>query len=379
MKRKKLSVIYVMGMNSYKYGGLERFIISLGKILYRNNVDLVLIYNSLPNSNEFLNDLKTQNIRLLVSDALRPVSLFKVLITLFHSYEVLAIHSHFQPWFSTVFGWFLGCKKRYVTLHSMLTDKNALAVNNYQNLSLLSKTHRFLLNTFTTKFLPVSVKTLQQYTNIFPSVKEKIQLFYLGIEPNSYDRKTVRVNLKFNDDTIYIGCAAFASSIKGIDVLIDAISILKTSYFKNNLKFCLFGLDDKINYTKEMKERTKQLNIESNIIWFGIRNDIPELLPAMDIYVQPSRSEALPFTIMEAGTVGLACVGSDVGGVSEILIPDQTGLLFQRENKEELAAQLLKLIENEDLRIQLGKALKMHVLKNFNMNYQAEAMSKLYL
>ena len=99
----------------------------------------------------------------------------------------------------------------------------------------------------------------------------------------------------------------------------------------------------------------------------------------MDIYCQPSRSEALPLAIMEAGMAGLPIVGSRVGGIPEIVFDDLNGFLFDNCNANQLAECLFRLITDPGLRIRMGKNSKEHMMKYFNIQTQAKAICNKYL
>ena len=191
-----------MGMHSTKFGGLERFLISLADSLDRYNIGLIVIYNSIPLSNEFVQKLEKHNVELVISDALKPFSIFTAIAGLIFKYKIIVIHSHFQPVYSLISSWILGCRNRWVTLHMMLTSENFEESTNTKGLRLSTKIHRNMIRLFTTKFLAVSKQVSDQYSKIYPSSSEKFEIYYLGVEENLFNRNEVRLKLNFEAEMI---------------------------------------------------------------------------------------------------------------------------------------------------------------------------------
>jgi glycosyltransferase involved in cell wall biosynthesis len=337
------------------------------------------LFNSIPRSDLFLQELKKHHVKLVDTNAFKPFRIFKTLTGLFLKYDIIAIHSHFQPLFSGIIAWICGCKKRWVTIHMMLTNNDFEEIKNVGELSFSTRLHHNLIQLFATKLLTVSQQVTDQYCKIYPGATKKCETFYLGIDENTFNKEHERSLLNFDHDTIYLATVGFSTPVKGIDILLEAASLLVNKEHITNLQFCLIGLDDHISYTNFLKNLAKTNLLEKYVIWFGIKDNVPELLSAMDIYVQPSRTEALSFAIMEAEAAGLPCIGSDVGGNNEVIIPNETGFLFRSRDSKELAEYLKKLIIDEKLRKSLGLHSKHFVQSNFNRKLQVDKLCEMYL
>jgi glycosyltransferase involved in cell wall biosynthesis len=94
------------------------------------------------------------------------------------------------------------------------------------------------------------------------------------------------------------------------------------------------------------------------VVWAGERADVPELLPALDAFVLPSRYEGLPLAIVEAMVAGVPVVATDVGAVSDVISDGETGLLVPPRRPDRLAAALHTLLENPDLGEHLAVAAR---------------------
>jgi glycosyltransferase involved in cell wall biosynthesis len=100
----------------------------------------------------------------------------------------------------------------------------------------------------------------------------------------------------------------------------------------------------------------RRLGLESRVRLAGERDDVPELLAASDVFVLSSRSEGLPVSVLEAMAAELPVVASDVGGLAELVVDGETGLLVPPGDEAALAEALTRLVQDRDLRRSLGAA-----------------------
>jgi glycosyltransferase involved in cell wall biosynthesis len=99
----------------------------------------------------------------------------------------------------------------------------------------------------------------------------------------------------------------------------------------------------------------------------GARHDVPELLAAADIFVLSTRSEGLPLSILEAMSAGLPVVASRVGGIPELVVDGETGLLVPPGDPASLAAAIERLLEDPGLRDRLGAAGRARLEEFFDL------------
>ena len=118
--------------------------------------------------------------------------------------------------------------------------------------------------------------------------------------------------------------------------------------------------------------------MESAVRLAGERDDVGELLAAADLFVLSSRSEGLPLSILEAMAAGLPVVASDVGGVPELVVDGETGLLVPPGDPHALAAAIDRLLDDPDLRRRLGAAGRLRVSEQFDLESTQRAHLDLY-
>ena len=110
----------------------------------------------------------------------------------------------------------------------------------------------------------------------------------------------------------------------------------------------------------------------------GEREDVPELLRAIDIFVLPSLAEGISNTILEAMASGLPVVATDVGGNSELVEQGSTGFLVARGDPVALASTMLKYVDDPDLRRQHGVKARKLSEDRFSINAMVMRYQDLY-
>ena len=140
---------------------------------------------------------------------------------------------------------------------------------------------------------------------------------------------------------------------KGIQEFIDAAEVVKQS--NPSVKFLLVGDVDDGNPTSLNTKQLVELKNSESVEWLGARHDIAELLATSHIACLPSYREGLPKSLIEAAAVGRAIVATDVPGCREVVTHLMNGLLVPPRDSKALAAALLVLINDPELRSKMGR------------------------
>ena len=162
--------------------------------------------------------------------------------------------------------------------------------------------------------------------------------------------------------------------IKGVDILLRAISIIK----KEMPEICGYIMGDG-SLENELKELTKKLDMEENVNFLGFKSEKEKYsyIKSVDICIIPSRYEPFGIVCLEAMACGKPVVASNVGGLPYVIEDGKSGLLFERGNAKDLANKIIFLLQNEDLRNKMGEAGQERA-KNFTWDKIAERTLKLY-
>lgn len=179
---------------------------------------------------------------------------------------------------------------------------------------------------------------------------------------------------------LLIGTVGRLTRKKGSGYLIEAIASLLPQF--PDLHILIIGpqlSSDPEPFQAELLNRIRTLGIENRVILTGQRQDIPELLGLLDIFVLPTfHNEGLPRSILEAMAMGLPVVTTDIRGCREAVIHGETGLIVPSHNSEKLAEALAKLLSNVKLRKAYGRAGRQRVEAEYDERYIFQRLEEYY-
>jgi glycosyltransferase involved in cell wall biosynthesis len=150
---------------------------------------------------------------------------------------------------------------------------------------------------------------------------------------------------------------------KGIRTLVAAHSLLRRRLPDANL--LIAGTPDPANPASVTEAEARSWNDEAGITWLGHIADIAALWAKVHVAVLPSRREGLPLSLMEAAACGRAMIASDVPGCREIVLHEQTGLLFPVNDAAALAEAMARLGGDPQLRAGCAAAARKLVVERF--------------
>jgi len=163
---------------------------------------------------------------------------------------------------------------------------------------------------------------------------------------------------------VRIGCVSRMDSMKGIPHLIEAFARLAHSHPEVDL--ILVGSGPEL---PNLRELACSLNVEDRIEFTGyFDGDVASIVSTFDIYAYPSLWEGLPYAILEAMRAGCAVIATNVGGVAEAIIDEDTGLLIAPGSTDELAEALLDLIDDASKRQRIAAAGRERFERTFSLN-----------
>lgn len=197
----------------------------------------------------------------------------------------------------------------------------------------------------------------------------KCVLIYRSIDTN----KTL-LNKK-KSDTVVITSIGRLVWEKGYDYALEAISILNKT--EKNFKYVIAGGGIEL---ENLKKLSAKLKIKDKVEFLGPinREKIAELLSNTDIYFQPSVTEALSNSLIEASYYKIPIVSSQVGGIPEVVMENVTGFLSEIKSPSAYAENIKKLIDDEALRSKMGEKGRELILNKFSRKEELMHWKKLY-
>ena len=138
------------------------------------------------------------------------------------------------------------------------------------------------------------------------------------------------------------------------------------------------GTPDPANPASVTEAEARSWNDESGITWLGHVSDISALWAKAHVAVLPSRREGLPLSLLEAAASGRAMIASDVPGCREIVIHEQTGLLFPVDDAPALADAMARLATDQELRARCAIAARKLVVEKFAAEIIGHQIVQLY-
>jgi glycosyltransferase involved in cell wall biosynthesis len=139
--------------------------------------------------------------------------------------------------------------------------------------------------------------------------------------------------------------------------------------------FHLVGKDFEDDYSRQIKNLILEYNLENNVFIYGSKQDIATILEQSKIAILTSQSEGLPVALLEYGLYGKPIVVTNVGEIPLLIKDGVNGFMVETGNTELFYDSLVKLIENEILQDDLGKALQQTIVDN----YSEQTVIKQYL
>ncbi len=176
------------------------------------------------------------------------------------------------------------------------------------------------------------------------SLKNKIEIIPMGIDTKLFNpnKRDLSIKERYKIDGPFLLFVGRLSPEKGIKYLIEAMPEVIKEF--PTTKLLIIGTG---TLEKELKEQVKNLKLDKNIIFIGViqNQKLPKYYATADLFVCPSLREGLGLTFAEAGLCGCNLIGSNVGGISEI-INKNNGLLTKEKDSEDISEKIIKLIKN---------------------------------
>lgn len=205
--------------------------------------------------------------------------------------------------------------------------------------------------------------------------RSKISTVYNGVDIlDILPSGTLKASLGVADDERVVTMVANLHPVKGHENLLEAARLVCDEI--PAVKFLFVGVD-KGGYSEHLRQVTRRLVLQGNVIFTGYRHDVAEILAVSDVCVLSSTSEGMSNAILEYMASGNPVIATDVGGNAELINDGETGFLVPPDNPQSMARSISLLLENHDVRIEMGRKAKERAQTLFSTQAMVQAVDSL--
>jgi len=368
MKMQNFKLMYII--HSLGVGGSEKLISNMAVELKRRGFDCTICcLNSL---GEWGKKLKKKGFNIFVLDKKEGVDLniSKKIKAIVEKERPDILHAHhYTPYFYAVLSNFSYHRPKLIfTEHGRFYPDRV-------------RIKRVIFNYFA-KFFTDTITGVCDFTKyslskyeMFP--QNKIRVIYNGIKPEKYeidiDKHLKKRQLNLNFDDKIIGTIGRLCAIKNHYMLIQAFGRVKKHI--KNAKLLIVG-DGELR--DRLEALSKKMNLTTDIIFLGEREDVPGLMKIFDVFVLSSNSEASSLALLEAMASGLSVVATNVGGNPELMKNNETGILVSRGDYKKFADAIIRILQNPTLQKVMGEKGKERIIEKFSFNRMMDEYIRLY-
>lgn len=216
--------------------------------------------------------------------------------------------------------------------------------------------------------------------------RERIEVIHYGIDPEPFERarqapaaerSALRAELGFGAADVLFVCVARFAPQKAHDVLLRAFAEARAKSAAR-LGLILVG-DDPFGDGRLRAERVAaELDLGADVVFTGIRRDVPALMAASEVFAMSSLWEGLGLVFLEAMATRLPVLSTRVSAIPEVVLDGETGLLVPPADAGSLAAAMVELAGDPELRARLGSAGADRVREHFGLDRMVEQTLAVY-
>lgn len=208
----------------------------------------------------------------------------------------------------------------------------------------------------------------------------RMSVVYNGIDSRSFGkigRGVARERLGLEAQTKIIGVVGRISRRKGYEFFLESAVIMKQEWGQD-IRFLIVGGGSEEAYRQELEARIKNLGIFPQVIFLGYRRDVISILPALDVFVLPSVIESLPIALLEAMASGIPVVATKVGGIPEVIVNGESGLLVPAGDPQAIATAVLGILRSPDKGQKMAQAARARVNRKFSLEAMIRGIETIY-
>jgi glycosyltransferase involved in cell wall biosynthesis len=212
---------------------------------------------------------------------------------------------------------------------------------------------------------------------------QKVQVVYNGTDIEKFSPQTdgtlIRMEFDIAENELVVGMVGRLTEWKGQREFIKASFLVAKEM--ERVKFMIVGgtTFSSAAYFEELKQLVHELRLSDKVIFTGFRNDIPNLIAAMDICVLPSvLPDPCPLTLFDYMASGKPVVASHLGGPSEIIEHGKDGFLVDPEETENIANIVIELLRDKSLRNKIAESARKKIVEQFSIEKFGSEFQRIY-
>jgi glycosyltransferase involved in cell wall biosynthesis len=211
----------------------------------------------------------------------------------------------------------------------------------------------------------------------------KISVIRNGVDLSRFDAPPAPVQLRrelaLADDTPLVGVISRLTRLKGLEHFLEAAALIKARV--PSVRFLIVGETSPMDpgYLGDLQRYAAQCGVARDVIFTGLRHDVPTVLASLTVSVMPSLNEALSNVVLESMASGAPTVATAVGGTPEAILDGVTRLLVPPAQSSAIADAVVHLLTNGALAQQLGRAGRARIADHFSVRRMVRSTEDLYV
>jgi len=365
-----------------KVGGTEKNILALVSNLDKDRYENMVV--ALMSGGDLIEKVREQGLKgeILGINSILDLCKLLRLWRLMRSEKIDILHTYL--WHANIAGRIIGCLARVPVI---ISSERCLDLNR----SMLKVRLNRLTAPLCRKISCVSDQVKQILIKREKIQADKIAVIYSGVicdekefkDNTIEDRNNFREKIGIEPETKLVGSVGRLRPEKGHRYFIEAAAKLfkkrrgedRVNKAEYNMRFLIAGDGPEED---RLRSLAVELGIDEHIIFCGYCDNVPEVLLALDVFVQPSLEEGLPLAVIEAMAAGVPVVATAVGGTKELVVHEQTGRLAKPADSQSLFLEIEELLKDDNVNGEMVVNARAMVRDRFSLRRMVEQTEQLY-
>jgi len=238
----------------------------------------------------------------------------------------------------------------------------------------------WIIGNLSTKIIAISKAVAEKFCWLNSN---KVTIVWNSVELSRFNLDIsgdkIRDEFDISPDCFLVGIIGRLSCKKGINYFIKACKLVEDK--NKNARFLIVGQEssEEKGYKAKLILLIQKLGLTDKVIFSGFREDIPEIISALDVLVLTSISEGFGRVVIEAMAMAKPVVATNAGGIPDIVIDGETGILVPVKDPEAIANAVIEILSNTQKAELMGRQGRKRVEQFFTVEAHVEEIQKLYI